>query len=107
VAVSRVLSVYKPASRNGATAQPTSQTSSGVADVKTFTPPDTATAVLLSAKATSARVTFDGSIPSPATPCGLILVAGAQPCFFPLAGTLLKFCSDVAGSSELSPLWLE
>lgn len=83
-----------------------SATSTGTADKKTITKPPNANGMMLSAKTTSVRVTFDGTDPSVASAIGLLIVAGGQPVFFPFA-TDIEFVSEAAASGELNVLWLE
>jgi hypothetical protein len=83
-----------------------SATSTGTADIKTITKPPNANGMYLSAKTNNARVTFDGTAPGAGVAPGLIIVAGAQPVFFPFA-TDIKFVSEIAGNSELNVLWVE
>lgn len=81
-------------------------TSTGTANKQTLTKPRNATAMMLSAKTNNARVTFDGTDPGAGVAPGLIVIAGAQPVFFPFA-TDIEFVSEAAAASELNVLWLE
>lgn len=81
-----------------------SDTSTGTADVKVITPPPNATACMIVAETTAARVTFDGSTPAAAN--GLPIPVGASPLYVPL-GTAIKFVSQAAANSILHVLWLE
>lgn len=81
-------------------------TSSGTGNKQTITKPSSATSMMLSAKTNNARVTFDGTDPGAGAPPGLVIVAGAQPIFFPFAADI-EFVSEIAGNSELNVLWLE
>jgi hypothetical protein len=89
---------------NGA---PVQNTSTGTADVKTVTPPATATAFLVSIETNGARVTFDGSTPS-ATSL-LLPTTGSQGTILPISwpsGGALKFASSIAGNSVVTIQWL-
>jgi hypothetical protein len=87
--------------------------STGPSDVFTFTAPSaavnpdgiSAVACFISAKTTAVRVTFDGSTPDDSPANGLVLPANGNPVYFPFAKQI-KFCSDVAGNSEVNVLWL-
>lgn len=90
---------------NGA---PVQNPSTGTADVKTVTPPVSATASLVSIETNGARVTFDGSTPG-ATSL-LLPTTGSQgnllPISFP-AGGVIKFASSIAGNSVVTIQWLQ
>lgn len=81
-------------------------TSTGTGNKQTITKPKNATSMMLSAKTNNARVTFDGTDPGAGAAPGLIVVAGAQPVFFPFA-TDIEFVSEAAANAELNVLWLE
>lgn len=81
-------------------------TSTGTGNKLTLARPAWANACMLSAKTNNARVTFGGEDPGAGAAPGLIIVAGAQPVFFPFA-TDIEFVSEAAANSELNVLWLE
>ena len=83
-----------------------SATSTGTGNKQTLTKPPNANGMSLSAKTNNARVTFDGTDPGAGVAPGLIIIAGAQPVFFPFA-TDIEFVSEIAGNSELNVLWVE
>lgn len=102
----RTFHTYGLANRSAGESVHESQTSTGTADKKTITKAAGATAMVLSAKTTNARVTFDGTDPGAGVAPGLIVVAGAQPLLLPFA-TDIEFVSEAAANSELNVLWLE
>jgi hypothetical protein len=92
---------YSP---NGA---PVQTTSTGTADVKTVTPPTTATAFMVSIETNAARVTLDGSAPG-ATSL-LLPTTGSQGLILPIgfpAGGSIKFASSIAANSVVTVQWL-
>lgn len=96
---------YVLATRKNETVHATAS-STGTADKKTILKPTVANGMFLSAKAFNVRVTFDGTDPGAGVAPGLIIIAGAQPIFFPFA-TDIEFVSDIAGTSELNVLYIE
>lgn len=88
-------------------AEPTSTSSTGPTDVKTITVPANARGVWLTCEgAASARVTFGGVDPGNATGPGQLVVTGTAASFFPLEIRSLRFASSGAGTSTLTPLFV-
>jgi hypothetical protein len=90
---------------------PAAQTSTGVADVKTFTPSSKkrATAVMISVETTDARVTFDGTAPAGVTGPGIVIPKGQPPLIVPLpadADNPVKVAANSAASSLVSVVFL-
>ncbi len=80
-----------------------SDTSTGVADVKTIVPPRDCTAMYLAAETNGVRITFDGTVPDGTQ--GMPLAAGQRE-LFPI-GRTIKFVSQAAANAVLHALFLE
>lgn len=81
------------------------QTSTGTADVKTFTPPTgfKAHGCLITVETTTARVTFNGDTPGAAL--GHIVQIAQQPLYLPFAGPI-KVAATAAANAIVSVTWL-
>jgi hypothetical protein len=84
---------------------PTQQTSTGTADVKTFTPPAGQTAFIVTVATTSCRLTTDGTTPDATH--GITVQAGAQPLLLPIAAFgNVKIASTAAANSVVDVQYL-
>ena len=79
-------------------------TSTGTADIKTFTAPKDAVACLVNCATTDARYTLDGSAPSATN--GLLLKKDQNPLYLP-AGKAFAFTASAAANSIVDLLWLK
>lgn len=98
-----IYNVHVLANRNGDD-EHVQQTSTGTADVKTFTKPALATACFITVETTNARVTFGGDTPDASN--GLIVLKDSQPLYFPVAADI-KFVSTAAANCIVNVMWLE
>lgn len=83
-------------------------TSTGTANVQTFTPPAGAHGVYVSVSTNGCYITFDGTTPSSTN--GLPLPAGVSPVFLlfaPAAGSGLKVASQAAANSVVNVAWVK
>lgn len=86
-------------------AHATAVTPADTTTVSTLTPPSGAVAALITVETTDARVTFDGSAPSQATPVGHVLKNGVSPVLVPCADSI-KWVSTAAAACRVNVLWL-
>lgn len=94
---------------DGATGNPTgmhvAQTSTGIANVITFTPPKSAVAFLIACETNGCRVTLEGTTPD--TTHGFPLPAGAVPMLVPIgANASVKAVSQAAANSVVQITFL-
>jgi hypothetical protein len=85
------------------------QTSTGTADVKTFTPPIGAKGVLLTVETNGCRISFDGSTPGATSV--LLPTTAAGPMFIPAPGNggrgqSIQVASSIAGNSVVTAQFL-
>lgn len=96
--------LYDVATQHGAEAEPT-QTSTGTADVKTFTPPRTAVAFLISVETNACRLTLDGDTPDATH--GQVFPKDVAPQLVLVGGRDVKVVSIAAANSVVHITWLE
>lgn len=79
-------------------------TSTGTADVETFTAPRTSTGFYIACETNGCRMTLDGTTPDATN--GLPIAAGAAPLFVPVGKRNINVVSQAAANSVVNVLWL-
>lgn len=78
-------------------------TSTGTADVKTFSPPGGAHGFFITVQTNPVYLTLDGTTPSSTN--GLHVIKDAAPVFIPASKTI-SVASDTAGNAVVNVLWV-